>query len=435
MEALPHPPCSIASALDPLLVCGVILAAYGALAGLPISNLALATLIVAVLIAVMGLIEWARTPWPAERYGARAALKHAAVAWAGGIVGFAIILFAWGVLTEYQHAYYAPFFSVLPYLLLAAPLVMALFAFASTYVLGPARRGDYQLGLLALGRVDEIDWRALRDQVIVWLIRGFFLPINFCELVLTLGTLRGHLLTDLSGPWAVSEYYALIMLYGIIIAAVTPGYLFGTRLMRTETSAVSHSWFGWAVTLACYSPFVGAVFGGWLDYNPGTPSPAWLTPWVAHLQSIPVAFALVGALIFVLTLIHLWGEAHFNLRSSNLANRGIITNGAYRFSKHPVYASKCIAWLLIWLPFASGISPVDDARLTVLWLGVCAIYAMRALAEEELLASDPTYVAYALWMDEHSVFRALGRMFPPLTFRFRLSYWQRHGALAPAKTA
>lgn len=424
-SALRLPP-SVAGWLDPLIVCGTILAAYGALSGLPISDLMLAMLIVGALIVVMGLIEWMRTPWPATRYPLRASLRHAAITWVGTLVGFAIVLLAWDILAEYRHAYYEPFFHILPLILAATPFVAAVFIFASTRILGPSRHGDYQFGLLAFGRLHEIEWRTLRDSIIVWLIRGFFLPINFIELVLALKTLRGHTLELLGGPWVVGEYYLLIMLYALIIAAVIPGYLFGSRLMRTETKAVSHSWFGWSVTLACYSPFVGAFFGAWFDYNPGTPNPRWLTPWVAHLQSVPVILMLVGAGILLLTLIHLWGEAQFGLRSSNLANRGIITTGAYRFTRHPVYVSKCIAWLLIWMPFASGIGLVDDARLTVLWFGVCVIYGLRALAEEQLLASDPDYVAYALWMDDHGIFRKLGHIFPPLTFRWRLAYWHAH---------
>jgi protein-S-isoprenylcysteine O-methyltransferase Ste14 len=425
MDTILRLPRSMAGWFDPLVVCAVIIAAYGALSPLPISNLVLAALIVAVLVLVMGLLEWLRTPKVTEPYPAKAALRHGAVAWAGSIVGFAMLLLIWDTLAEYYRSYYAPFFDILPWVLAAGLPLAALFIWLGMRARGPSTSGDYQLGLLALGRVAEVDWRALRDAVIIWLIRGFFLPINFVEIVWTLGSFRGHVHEALfGGPWVVGEYYLLIMLYGIIVAAVTPGYLFSSRLIRTETKAVSHSWFAWAVTLGCYTPFVGAFFGAWFDYAPGSANPKWFTPWVAHLSAAPLALAVVGAGILLLTLIHLWGETIFNLRSSNMANRGVITNGPYRFTKHPVYVSKCLAWLLIWMPFASGLSLIDDLRLTVLWFGVCVIYGLRALAEEQLLASDRDYVAYGLWMDEHGLFKKVGRWFPAFSFKWRLAYWR-----------
>jgi protein-S-isoprenylcysteine O-methyltransferase Ste14 len=299
------------------------------------------------------------------------------------------------------------------------------FILAADRLYGPSQKGGYQLGLLLVGRMHEVDWHLLRDDLLSWAIRGFFLPINFCELVWTIAAIRGHELSFLSGPWVTSEYYLLLMIYALIIAAVAPGYLFGARLIRTETKAISSSWFAWTVTLACYSPFETAFFINWFDYNPSTPDPFWLQPWVAHLESVPLLLALVGVVILVFSLIHLWAEAQFGIRSSNLSNRGIITTGAYRFCKHPVYASKCVVWLLIWMPFLSGVNILDDLRLTVLWACVCGIYMLRSLAEEKLLANDPAYVAYALWIDEHGMFKTLGKICPPLSFSWRLAYWQR----------
>ena len=37
----------------------------------------------------------------------------------------------------------------------------------------------------------------------------------------------------------------------------------------------------------------------------------------------------------------------FSFRFSNLTHRGIITSGPYRFTKHPSYVSKNIAWSFV----------------------------------------------------------------------------------------
>jgi protein-S-isoprenylcysteine O-methyltransferase Ste14 len=216
------------------------------------------------------------------------------------------------------------------------------------------------------------------------------------------------------------------MVYGIIIAAVVPGYIFGARLIRTENKSVSHSWFAWLVTLACYPPFEYAFFVSWFDYNPNTPNPVWLQPWAKHLQHVPAVLAIVGGVILIFSLVHLWGEAQFGLRSSNMTNRGIITTGPYRFCKHPVYLAKCIVWLLVWLPFASGMNAFDDLRLTMLWMCVCGIFILRAVAEETLLSRDPDYVAYARWVEEHGALGFL-RKIPAFSYEWRLARWQRQG--------
>lgn len=425
-----RPPASISRWADPFILSAAVIVAYAGLARLAISDRMLAILIVATTIAVMGTVEWLRAPRSAAPYPLRQSLRNAAITWVGTMAGLVLLLLAWGALPEYESQYYAPFFETLPLILVLAPFVSAVFAFVAIRTFGPATAGDYQLGLLALGQFERIDWRSVRDAVIIWLIRGFFLPINFVELARTIGAFRGREFSLLSGGWVPGEYYLLLMLYALIIAAVTPGYLFGSRRIRTQTTLVSHSWFAWAVTLACYSPFETAFFVNWFDYNPVSPNPAWLEPWAAHLSVVPVALAAVGAAILLLTLVHLWGEAQFGLRSSNMSDRGIITAGPYRFTKHPVYAAKCAAWLLIWMPFASGAGLVDDLRLTVLWAGVCVIYGLRALAEEQLLAADPVYVAYARWIDRHGAFWLLGRIFPPLSFEWRLAYWRAHPALS-----
>lgn len=425
----PRLPESVSTWADPFILCAVIVLSYFYFSPLSISTLQLSVYIIAIATAVMVALEWRHAPKHAQNHSTREIFAHAATSWLGLIIGFGIVLLAWFTLAEYQGSYYVPFFQALPILLIATPVLGALAVFGAERFLGPSAHGGYQLGLLALGRRHEVDWRILRDDLLAWFVRGFFLPLNFSSLVLLIASFRGHELALLSGSWVQSEYVIITMVYAIIAAAVTPGYVFGWRLIRTHTTAVSHSSFAWTVTLACYLPF-GPAFVHWFNYIPSAPSPEWLQPWAVHLQSSPILMVGVGGAIILLLLIHLWGEAQFGLRSSNLSNRGIITTGAYRFCKHPVYVSKCIAWFFIWMPFVSGANILDDVRLTVLFAFACAIYAFRALVEEKLLSTDPDYVAYALWIDEHGIFKKVGHLVPPLSYRWRFARWQRTGVLA-----
>ena len=81
----------------------------------------------------------------------------------------------------------------------------------------------------------------------------------------------------------------------------------------------------------------------------------------------PTLALMAGILVLLLECMHCWGEASFGLRASNLSNRGIITNGLFRYFKHPIYFSKCGMWLL-WMPFLAGETVLDaiaQARQTL----------------------------------------------------------------------
>ena len=50
------------------------------------------------------------------------------------------------------------------------------------------------------------------------------------------------------------------------------------------------------------------------------------------------------------------------------------------------------------------------------------IYFLRARTEEAHLSQDPTYVEYALWMNEHGKLAFLGRWFPLLKYKAPATY-------------
>jgi protein-S-isoprenylcysteine O-methyltransferase Ste14 len=119
-----------------------------------------------------------------------------------------------------------------------------------------------------------------------------------------------------------------------------------------------------------------------------------------------------GALVF-LTAVYAWATVAFGLRFSNLTYRGVLTNGPYRFTRHPAYLSKNAYWWLASLPFltTSG-SMVDAIRNTVILGLVSAVYYWRARTEEKhLLAEDAKYREYYAWMAEHGPITATLRKF------------------------
>jgi protein-S-isoprenylcysteine O-methyltransferase Ste14 len=141
------------------------------------------------------------------------------------------------------------------------------------------------------------------------------------------------------------------------------------------------------------------------------------TFWDGWLQAWPTLRAFWAALIIVLAAIYALCTVSFGLRFSNLTHRGIITGGPYRFSKHPAYLAKNLSWWLISVPFVSE-QGLSAALRNCCLLGLlnCVYYA-RARTEERHLSRDPTYVAYALWINEHGLLRRLARVLPWLRYR------------------
>ncbi|HEV2619008.1 MAG TPA: hypothetical protein VGU23_03620, partial [Acidobacteriaceae bacterium] len=269
-------------------------------------------------------------------------VRSAATKWIGTMLGFAGVLLAWCTLPEYARVSYRPLFDTLPIILPAVPPATALVILVTEWRLGPVPDHAWHFGLLAIGRWRKVDWMAIRDGALGWLVKGFFLPLNFCSLVEIVAQFRGNEAAILTAPWPAMVASITTMILAVLIVTIIPGYLFSSRLLGTEIRKIDHSWLGWGVTLSCYPPLLSGVFDHWFNYFPYRPNPVWMKPWAVLLQGMPVASYCVGGLIILVELVHYWGEATFGLRSSNLTHRGLITNGPYRFCKHPVYLAKCI---------------------------------------------------------------------------------------------
>ncbi|HEX9138763.1 MAG TPA: isoprenylcysteine carboxylmethyltransferase family protein, partial [Steroidobacteraceae bacterium] len=136
----------------------------------------------------------------------------------------------------------------------------------------------------------------------------------------------------------------------------------------------------------------------------------WLQPW-PWLQNA------WGGAIILLSLIYALSTVAFGLRFSNLTHRGIITGGPYRLTKHPAYLSKNLSWWLISVPFVLRPDALASLRHCALLLLLNGVYFLRARTEERHLSNDPNYVAYAQWMNEHGMLRALGRILPWLRYQ------------------
>jgi protein-S-isoprenylcysteine O-methyltransferase Ste14 len=182
------------------------------------------------------------------------------------------------------------------------------------------------------------------------------------------------------------------------------GYAITLRPLDTHLRSAEPTFLGWGVALWCYPPFFDRLFDH--QYVPYEAS---------HFGKIlaghPSLMAMCSTAILTLLAVYSLATVAFGLRFSNLTHRGVLTNGPYRWSKHPAYVTKNLSWWLTALPFVviDG-NPWNAVKRSIMLLVVNFIYFMRAKTEERHLSRDPTYVKYALWMNDNGWLKFLNRI-------------------------
>jgi protein-S-isoprenylcysteine O-methyltransferase Ste14 len=295
-------------------------------------------------------------------------------------------------------------FAIIPMVALSVPYVIWL----DRHLIDP-RDGTWHFGafLLGGGMIGREYWdrAAIAKHWRAWAIKGFFgafmisiLPGGFAQLVeADFGQITRH-------PVDLATML-VTLLFVIDVQIGTVGYLLTLRPLDSHIRSGNSLLAGWLAALVCYPPFVWGIIGNngqLLNYELGGAN------WDYWLAGHETLLWLWGSLLVVLTAIYAWATVIFGIRFSNLTYRGVITNGPYRFTRHPAYLSKNLFWWFMHIPFlvTSG-TPIEGVRNAVFLLAVNAIYYWRARTEEaHLLAEDRKYAEYHAWMAEHGVITA-----------------------------
>jgi Isoprenylcysteine carboxyl methyltransferase (ICMT) family len=334
--------------------------------------------------------------------------------YAGLVSSVGFIAGLYWIFPEYHQSqsFYGDYYLALERLLLPWAMVAPFYIYWVDRRLAQPRDGLWQMGRLALLQWRGLDPRVIWQHLLGWLVKGFFLPLMFTYFCDNLNKLLHYdltLLRSFNGYFDWS-YFAL---YFIDVSLVSMTYLMSLRATDTHIRSTEPSAIGWVSALVCYQPFWSLINRQYIDYDTGKPWGAWL----AH---IPWLYYPWACLIILMVMIYVWATISFGARFSNLTHRGIITNGPYRFTKHPAYLSKNLSWWLMSMPFMLNSTWQQSARSCVLLAGLNLIYYLRAKTEERHLGLDPVYVQYARWIDEHGALRALNRL--PLIGR--LARWR-----------
>ncbi len=197
--------------------------------------------------------------------------------------------------------------------------------------------------------------------------------------------------------------YAYDFIFFIDLLLATIGYGMTYRVLDTHIRSAEPTMLGWVAALFCYEPFFSGLFERQYLHYGGNSFGSWLAPY-------PTFRWIWAFVVLALITIYVLATVAFGVRFSNLTNRGILTNGPYRFTKHPAYVAKNLSWWLVAVPFLVTDGVGGAVRRSILLGAMNFIYFTRARTEERHLSRDPTYVAYALWMNEHGVLRFLNRV-------------------------
>lgn len=327
-----------------------------------------------------------------------------------GVYGsFAFIALLYWLFPEYHGGFYDIYWEALQALLpwcfgLAVPYIY----FMDTRMHQP-EDSYYAFGRLLTGHWRQVSRLQIIQHLLGWVIKGFFLPLMFVSIS---GNIRYMFNADFDLQFnSFAEFFngAKHILFTLDLVAAVAGYALSLRLFDTHIRSSEPTLFGWVMCIICYQPMLSVFMTLYLSYSSNY--------WLDWLRDYPTLQMIWGSVALIALLIYTAASINFGCRFSNLTHRGIITNGMYRFSKHPAYLSKNLFWWMLHVPFIPLIGWGDSLRFSLLMAGIAGVYFLRARTEERHLSRDPVYVRYALWINEYGLLARLGRKFPFLRYQ------------------
>jgi protein-S-isoprenylcysteine O-methyltransferase Ste14 len=331
---------------------------------------------------------------------ARVGLRLAALASVYAGIGL-----LYSLLPEYHGAFYDPFWSLLstlaPYVILAAPFY---FAWMDRH----QREVDdaYLLWARLLFRGERpANWRPVREMLAGWMVKAFFLPLMIVYLAGNADHLNALLTDALNAPFSLATFRFMYDLsFAMDLMVGTVGYLCTLRILDSHVRSAEPTTLGWLAALICYQPFWSLIANQYIHYQGSI-------LWDSWLASLPLVRVVWGTVIIALLLCYALSTISFGLRFSNLTNRGIITSGPYRFTRHPAYLTKNLSYWMVTVPFIEPLGWRAAFTHCAALVAVNLLYFLRAKTEERHLMNDPDYRAYAEWIARNGLFARIGRVF------------------------
>ncbi len=267
----------------------------------------------------------------------------------------------------------------------------------------------YKLGMAIVHRKRTVSGFELGNYVRTWLVKAFYLSLMQPAMMGKINWLWQLSWENIRESPGSMFFVAEAACFFIDLTYASVGYLVNFKILNSHTRTAEPTLLGWVVAIMCYYPFWGALFYPFFfSYNE--------VGWMSVIRAGSILWWIWAALIIALELMYAMASVAIGFRFSNLTYRGLVNTGPYRWTKHPAYVFKNISWWLLSVPFMAA-SPLMAVKLSLLLLLNNLIYYLRAKTEERHLSHYPEYVAYALEMNDKSIFRWVARIFPFLKYR------------------
>jgi hypothetical protein len=336
-----------------------------------------------------------------DQFRANFSIPRTLVKLAGFYLTIGVLALIYWLVPLYSRELYRPMWDVLRMLApWAIPLNAIYFLIIDALMANP-RDGNWQTANVFALRWRHIDPVILREHAKGWAIKGYFLTLMLPYLFEALVVLEKFGKVE-ANSLIKNVYYIGAVMNCIDLAFVVTGYTFTVRILDSHIRNANYYVSGWAVCIVMYYPFWQMVAPNYLDglmwYDWFGGSTVLMFVWAAAILTAKTGWA--------------WASVIFGFRWSNLTHRGIITNGPYRFTKHPCYICKNLGWWLTAVPFLAASGPLAALQYSAALVAVNVVYLGRAKTEEMHLSADPDYVAYAEWINEHGIFRWVTKIVP-----------------------
>ncbi len=267
----------------------------------------------------------------------------------------------------------------------------------------------YWLGRLLLNKPTEMTCAGLGQHLLSLGCRAFFMALCFVYASNNVNDIVDGV--SLTANSTMVEVYqrAFNLIFALVMVITVCGNVLMLRLLGTHARSTDPTIFGWWICLFCFQPF--KQFANYY-FLPNTVN----DPWIDALQNMPFFQSVWAVGLILILVLGVTADVTLGSRYSQLMNRGIVTNGLYRFTKHPSYFAAVLFILFCDMPPLMFDETNDILRSCFSIAGMALVFYLRARTEERHLARDADYVAYALWIEEHGVFRFMGQMFPLMRF-------------------
>ena len=319
------------------------------------------------------------------------------------IIGFLYCVCRWYWSGQYLFAMEVIGSAAIPLFLLSIPYVIWL----DRRMVEP-RDHAWHFGAMLIGR-EPWDRAEVTKHWRAWAIKGFFGAFMISILPPGFNAVVNADIAAIAGDPVQLGTFLFTLLFVVDVQIGTVGYLLTLRPLDAHIRSGNPLLGGWVAALICYPPFVWGMIAGpgiFADGGAGVISYTQHTAdWAYWFGGYDALLWLWAGWLVFLTAIYAWATVAFGIRFSNLTYRGVLTNGPYRFTRHPAYLSKNLFWWCSTLPFlvTSG-SMVDVIRNSFFLACVSAIYYWRARTEEaHLLGEDAKYREYHAWMSANGL--------------------------------